>query len=310
MDDMNIKADEVQPESNPTSEAVQEKAAGAPKAEKTARKPHTRGRKAAKPKASADGQKRAKGSIQYPWYDLENAVVVARAILDGGGLPVTREQLAGALRITPTGGNFILRTSAARMFGLIELVQSKFQLTPLGFTILGRDEAKERAAKADAFLHVELYRRVYEEFRGKSLPPRPHGLENAFVQFGVSPKSRKVARQVFERSARQAGYSNVDPDRLIEPIMGAGGATERQSAEASADFPQPTMYGGGGPEMSSFLELDELVRGLLRRLPNPGEGWTADLKAKWLRALSQNLDFVYKLEGNKIVAIEVKDETP
>jgi hypothetical protein len=305
--DMSIDADEVRPEVDiPTASS-----SGGPtrKPRKTA--PVKRKKKIEKPEkaAKAPGARtRENSQVAFPWYDLDTAISVARAIIEGGGLPVTRDQLAGSLRIAPTGGNFMLKTGSARIFGLLELVQGKFQLTQLGFSILDKDEAKEKAAKAEAFLNVPLYRRVYDEFRGKALPPRPHGLESAFIQFGVPTKSRKIARQVFDRSGRQAGFFNVDPDRLIEPIIGPGGAIERQSPDmgmeaSSRAYSAPQQI----TSPTGSFELDELVRGLLRRLPKPGEKWSAERKAKWLNTLSQNLDYVVELEGDKIVVVGTKD---
>lgn len=317
---MHIKPDDLESQvesgasSSPSSERMNEQSAEPEQAHvklrqrkpRVARKPEEA--KATTPK---EGITRQRGSISFPWYDLDVAIAVARAILDGGGLPFTRDQLAGALRIAPTGGNFILKTSAARMFGLIELVQSKFQLTPLGFSILAKEEATEKAARVDAFLSVPLFKRAYDEFRGKPLPPRPHGLESAFTQMGVPSKSRKAARQVFERSARQGGFFNVDPDRLIEPVIANGGATERQtpgtaSGEANA---RAQASEAAAPNSAVSFELDELLRGLLRRLPKTGESWDADQKAKWLNTLSQNLDYVVPLKGDdKKVTVEVKSE--
>jgi len=308
--DMNVKPDDLQPEAAPqgTTAPPPEQPAEQPSEE---RKPHrqTRAKRIGKrlKKPAAEGQKREKGQVAYPWYDLETAIATARAIVEGGGLPMTREQLAGALRIAPAGGNFILKTSAARMFGLIELVQSKFQLTQLGYLVLGKDEAKAKAARSEAFLSVPLYRRVYDEFRGKPLPPRPVGLETAFVQFGVPTKSRKIARQVFERSARQGGFFNVDPDRLIEPIIGPAGSAEQQPMETTPEpSSRPSTGGNSQATPAVSFELDELIRGMLRRLPKSDETWTAERKAKWLRTLSQNLDYVYELEDDKFVVIEVK----
>lgn len=255
---------------------------------------------------------RERSQIAFPWYDLDTAIGVARVIHDAGGIGVSRDQLAGQLGISPTAGNFSIKVGAARMYGLVEVVQSKFQLSQLGYAVLSKDESAEKTARAQAFLNVPLYRRAYDEFRGKPLPPRPTGLENVFGQFGVPAKSRAIARQVFDRSARQSGFSTVDPDRLIEPVIVHNGAAERQPAEANGDHvPSPAPANGVRAPTNQevqTLELDELVRGLLRRLPKAGETWTPEAKAKWLRALSQNLDYVCEIEGDKIVVISVKSD--
>src|SRR5207245_1278707 len=133
-------------------------------------------------------------------------------------------QLAGVMKLSVSSGNFVLKVATARMFGLINNVGGKYELSPLGFSIV--DATRQRAARAEAFLNVPLYKRAYEEFKGKQLPPRPHGLEQAFLKFGVAPKQRAVARQSFERSARQAGFFAASEDRLIEPIIGGNDGSE------------------------------------------------------------------------------------
>ena len=64
----------------------------------------------------------------------------------------------------------------------------------LRFSIVNSDDKRLKVARAKAFLAVPLYRRTCEEFKGKQLPPWAHGLERAFVRFGVAPKQKTAAR--------------------------------------------------------------------------------------------------------------------
>jgi hypothetical protein len=115
--DMSIKGDERQPSASPDSATVAP-TEDTPQPEVQVREPLPRGRprkldratKVKEPKVRL-AAKREKGLIAYPWYDLDTAVTVVRTIVDAGGLPMTRDQLAGALRIVPTGGNFILKVA-------------------------------------------------------------------------------------------------------------------------------------------------------------------------------------------------------
>jgi hypothetical protein len=266
-------------------------------------------------------------SVSFPYMDLDTGISVARSVMEAGGVALTREQLAGVMKLSVGSGTFITKTGTARIFGLIASVQGKYELTNLGFAIVDNDENVQRAAKAEAFLIVPLYRRTYEEFKGKQLPPKS-GLENAFAKFGVAPKQVYNARLAFEKSASQAGFFSAGPDRLIEPILRgstgptgptgptgaatgptgpsglpAGGLHERMSA----DLPiRPRHYGGiGGDQLG--LDLDQLIVGLLRRLPKSGEEWGAEKRARWLQTLAANFDMVYSSEGDdKIVVIEAK----
>ena len=244
--------------------------------------------------------KRAKeqSSIAFPYMDLDTAITVARAFVANGGGPRTRDQLAGALGQSPLSGAFIMKLSAARQFGLVDFSDGKFKLTDLGFSIVDKNETREKAAKVQAFLSVELYRRIYEEFKGKQLPPRPLGLEQTFVQMGVTQKQKSNAKLAFEKSARQAGFSTLDPDRLIEPITNQ---VLRPALfvdnDTFGDSPVPNPS-GNSPPSSGKIGLDPLIQGLLSRLPNPGDPWSTDKRQKWLQTLAANLEMIYPPETN------------
>jgi hypothetical protein len=251
--------------------------------------------------------KRAKeqSSIAFPYMDLDTAIAVARAFVENGGGPRTRDQLAGALGQSPLSGAFIMKLSAARQFGLVDFAEGKFKLTDLGFSIVDKNEAREKSAKVQAFLNVELYRKIYEDFKGKQLPPRPHGLEQTFVQMGVTQKQKTSARLAFDKSARQAGFSTLDPDRLIEPMLGGGpgGST----AAVVGPIKRPISFAGGGAGGSS---LDPLIIGLLDRLPPPGESWSIDKRKKWLLTFEANLEMIYPAEDRKPddLSVQKQDE--
>lgn len=184
---------------------------------------------------------RSTSNISFPYSDVGDGVKVAEGLLKGGGTALSRDQLAAAMGQTPGSGSFNTKVNTARIFGVMETTGGKYQLTELGFEIVDPD--RQRDALITAFLNVPLYRRVYEEFRGKRLPPRPHGLERAFVTFGVAPKQTQKARLAFEKSARLAGfYPGGDEDRLVMPFgpdrgIALSGGEDGQLDGGSIDAP-------------------------------------------------------------------------
>src|SRR5205085_9460922 len=146
---------------------------------------------------------RVPSTIQFPYTDMSDAIAVAEGLLKGGGTPMSRDQLAAAMDLAPGGGGFATKLGTARMFGVMEGAAGTYQLSDLGFEIV--DPGRQKEARVKAFLNVELFKRTYDEFRGKLLPPRPHGLEAAFMNFGVTKKNVQDARRAFEKSARLAG---------------------------------------------------------------------------------------------------------
>lgn len=184
--------------------------------------------------------KRDASTIAFPYGDLDDAIAIAEGLLKGGGVPLSRDQLAAAMNQAPGGGGFATKVATAKTFGVIDSASGKYELTDIGFEIV--DPSRHSDAKIKAFFAVPLYKKIYDEFRGRLLPPRPHGLERAIVNFGVAEKSARNARQAFERSARTAGfYPGGNEDRLVVPfgiplpqIAGASAATNDQESSGAA----------------------------------------------------------------------------
>ncbi|MBV8751434.1 MAG: hypothetical protein JO328_01070 [Hyphomicrobiales bacterium] len=235
---------------------------------------------------------------------------VAKAIMDHGGVALKTDQLAGVMGLSAGSGNFVLKVTTARTFGLVNYANGMYDLTDVGAAIVDRNEQRQRAAKAQAFLNVPLYRRTFEEFKSRQLPPRPNGLEQAFIRFGVPPKSAQQARLAFDKSATQAGYFTAGPDRLIEPILGA--------AAPPPTGPQSQDYGSGGngdraggyaePERPAPRGLHPFIEGLLDKLPPPETNWAPEGRAKWLMTANNIFDMLYNGSGEVQVVLKQNPE--
>jgi hypothetical protein len=251
-------------------------------------------------------QKRTReiSTISFPYGDLEDAIEVATALLEQGGVPCEPDQLAGAMKQTSSSGSFRQKIATARMFGVIETIQSKYQLTQLGFAIT--DQSRSKAAKADAFLNVPLYRKVYDTYRNQQLPPRPLALESAFVGFGVAQKQADKARVSFDASAQLAGFFELGGrDRLVRPAVGSSGSSGQvsqlengageNSLSPEREREKPSNTGGGGAGGGG--QYHPFVQGLLETLPAPGTLWTIEGRAAWLEAAASAFKLIYKGDG-------------
>jgi hypothetical protein len=198
---------------------------------------------------------RVPSTIQFPYSDMSDGISVAEGLLKGGGVALSRDQLAAAMGLAPGGGGFATKISTARIFGMIESAAGRYQLTELGFEIV--DPGRQAEARVKAFLNVELYKRTYDEFRGKLLPPRPHGLERAFVNFGVTEKNARHARLAFEKSARLAGfYPGGNEDRLVMPFgLGSGSAAPDETTPETRETAAP-VYAAPAPVPAKPLEYE------------------------------------------------------
>jgi len=275
---------------------------------------------AVKPMAESDegatpqvGSKRERSTIQFPYVSMEDAAAIAEGIHAVGGNSCQIDQLAAHLKVKPDTGAFRLKLAAAKMFGFITYSSGMATLAALGSRLC--DLTQKDAARAEAFLQVPLYNRVYEQFKGASLPP-PAGLEAAMVTMGVAAKQKDTARQVFQRSAQYAGYFWSGAERLVYPKVKASSAAlanetptipidERESSDRS-ERKKNSGGGGGGDD----TEYHPFIAGLLKTLPPADSDWPMDGRRKWLQAASTIFEVIYKDSDSKgSLRIEVQKDS-
>lgn len=259
--------------------------------------------------SAAEGT-RERSTIGFPYGDLNDASEVARGIHQVGGASCEIDQLAAHLEMTPSGGGFRQRLLTAKTFGLVSYGRETITLTTLGSRIV--DSRQERAAGAQAFLTVPLYKQVYEQFKGGVLPPAD-ALENAMMSMGVARKVKDKARQTFQRAAQQAGFFWAGTDRLVMPKGTTPaphgdpeeGATERGDGHADDAKRKSARSSGGGSDDGGGRH--PFIAGLLKELPPEGAEWTTEERRKWLQAAAMIFDLIYKNGGNgKSLRIDIE----
>jgi hypothetical protein len=195
------------------------------------------------------------------------------------------------------------------MFGLIKTTSGIHKLTEIGRMIV--DPQREREARARAFLNVPLYKAVFEKYKGGVLPPAA-ALERDIVGLGVAEKQTGRARQVFERSAEQAGYFDHGKNRLVMPGIAARAIDQGQEQEHDS----PDENGGGGkppppPPPPSGPTRHPFIEGLLKTLPEPETEWKSADRVKWLQTAANIFDLIYKGDGGGIAVSAARaDRSP
>lgn len=181
---------------------------------------------------------------RFPGNDLKACVEVPRLIHIKGGGQATPDQLASHLGYKGTNnGAYLTKVAAATAFGLIAKVGPVFTPTPLAHQILSPTYPHEtKQALVTAFLSVPLFKSVFDNFRGKELPPE-FGMKNALrLQFGVAANRVGDAYRVLMDSADSAGFFETKNGArthlilpLMQPIPGAttnpGNASETRKGE-------------------------------------------------------------------------------
>jgi hypothetical protein len=242
-------------------------------------------------------------TIGFPYHHLSEVLVIPQLLI-AFGVPCTRDQLAGAMKLDPTNSTFLGKVNSARTFGLIETGDGRVKLTQVGHDAVSSDPATVRTALVKAFLTVPLYRKTYDEFKGRMLPTTHEGLENTFHTFGVSAKQTEKARQVFQRSAEYAGFFPNGRERLIEPVVAVqfGSATLSGSGslvhDPKGDHVPEEKTGTGSDNPRKEPTKDPLIHGLLIRMPEAGTKWDYEKRAQWLKLFAQVLDMVYDAPAN------------
>lgn len=266
---------------------------------------------------AASLRKRERSQIEFPYTDLDRAIDLCTHLAQQGGAgPIGLTQLAAAMDQTHSGGTFRGRLSAAKLFGLIDFGAGTAQLTKLGRDVLESESAA--AAKAEAFLRIPLYARLYEQYEGYALPPAAT-IERQMRTLGVPEKQVERARQAFATSVTTAGFINnngrfVKP--VVSPTVGAQPAKEPENkgggSGGGGGEGGGNAGGGGGSALRDLetLAVPSFIRGLLEALPPPRSQWSVAERADWLEAAAAAFKLMYKGGGSiKVTAMPPQNET-
>ena len=159
----------------------------------------------------------------FPAFDLETSIEVAEAIRNRAGGRTDRAHLATFLAYkTAMSGAFNARLAAARLFGVIEGHRNELSVTPLGERIVAPTyEEDARAARVQAFLNVPMFRKVYEYFEGRQLPPNSGMRNHLQNEHGIPSAQTPRVLRVLMDSAAQAHFFEARGGRshLIKPLI-------------------------------------------------------------------------------------------
>jgi hypothetical protein len=248
---------------------------------------------------------RERSTIQFPYMNLADALEMAKALHDNVGVgECTEDQLAAWMHLSAKSSGFRVRVATAKMFGLVESAGAgSFVLSPLGRAAV--DPEQERKAKVDAFFNVPLYKLVYENYKGGTVPPAA-AFERDIRKWGVAAKQTARARQAFERSADEAGFYESGRNRLVIPAAASFRGSEPPKVKEGGNG------GNGGGEEPPAKKLDPIIKGLIDRLPNAGSVWPSSERDLWLSILKSSFQLVYKeqavTQGQPEKAASVEEE--
>lgn len=262
------------------------------------------------------GKPRARSGVSFPYWDLDSAVEVAKTMHERAGGECDNDQLASLLGYSGVrNGSFRTRVSSAKMFGLIEDTDDqRLRVSPRGRAIVAPVTPVDgRNARVQAFLSVDLFKKVYERYRGTTLPENV-GLRNLLQQpdFQVVPDRIAPTVRILLDSAEQAGlFETGGRTRMILPV-GAAPPSQTSAPPTPAPAAPPsapdtrhhvggpggggTGGGGAGNGTNSTIDesgIDPAIVGLLRRLPPGGTPMSAKRRKALIDAFTNVVGFIY-----------------
>ncbi len=241
-----------------------------------------------------------KSGTAYPYFDLQDSIEVAKAIHEKGGGTCGRDMVAAALGYsTIKSGAFLSRIYAAKQFGLIQIQGDILSTTDRATQVLHPVMPNDAiAARAEAFLAVALFRKVYEKYKGRALPPEV-GLKNLLkTEYKIVEDRIQPALRVMLASAEQAGFFMAGgKERMIAPSGAAQPETAKQDGTqkvSSEDVPpyctKPATTGGWG---HGPTRVHPALIAMPKKFPRPGTQWPQAKKDRFMTAFRGIVDVIY-----------------
>jgi hypothetical protein len=245
---------------------------------------------------------RQKSGVSFPYYNLADSIKVASVMYAHGG-SCDRAQLATLLKYKGVNnGSFLTRVTAAKMFGLIEQEGNQLRVADRGMKIVAPVDGDDaERAKVDAFLGVELFKKVFDEYNGRTLPPDV-GLKNLMEQTFSIVKDRVVPTlRIMLESAEEAGFFRIAGNRskMVMPLAPGRPSAQMESktppASESTQGPPPKQGGGGGSgwDGGQNLNIHPAIVGLLQELPQPGTQLSEKKRNALTAAFKAAVDWIY-----------------
>ncbi|MEZ6071550.1 MAG: hypothetical protein R3C10_15110 [Pirellulales bacterium] len=162
-------------------------------------------------KRSARTASAGKRQRSFPPRSLEEAIKIPSAIKTGNnGHPWATEDVAQAsLGVNKSNNRFFYLAAASRDYGLT--IGSR-DTEEIGLSELGReivyasDEHDERQKKIDAFLSVDIFKRVFEHFGGSHNFPKKEFLSNTLQrEFDLDPECHDEFIRIFRANCEYLG---------------------------------------------------------------------------------------------------------
>lgn len=199
----------------------------------------------------------ARGTV-FPGFALASCIEAVRVLQTHGG-QATADHFASYLNYKGTNnGAYLTRVASCKAFNLLTKTGQMFVPTALAQRIISPVYPQDQhAALVESFMAADLFRRIYEDFKGKELPPE-FGMKNALRNiYGVKPERINDCYRILMESAETAGFfatRNGARTHLIIPmVQPAAGQVPPGGGNPDPEPADLAGMGGGGDGGAGFV---------------------------------------------------------
>lgn len=177
-----------------------------------------------------------KGQRPFPRVTLEEALQVATVIKEyNGGNQWDTADVANALNVGAKTNRFYYLTAASRDFGLTIGTRetAKIELNDLGRDIVYAPNPQvEHEKKIEAFLSIQIFKRVLEHYKGSSLPEMKYLGNTLEKEFGLDPDVHEEFSALFRLNCQELGIE-----------AGVDGLQQAENSDGTINAPATIVLG-------------------------------------------------------------------
>lgn len=180
-----------------------------------------------------------------PAYDLEQALLVAKALFQQyGGDASTPLDVAAAMDLTPTSGKFRMLCGASIAYGLTTGGYNAAQIAPTDLArqiIEPQEEGAELAGKREAVMRPRVLREFLSKYSGSQLPREDIGMNVLKAMNVPADRAKSVLNMVID-SANSVGFIQRIKDRMyvnlggVKPPEQPTDPTEEEESNSSPEM--------------------------------------------------------------------------
>jgi hypothetical protein len=165
----------------------------------------------------------------FPRMTLESALAIPLALKEkNGGNDYSPDEVAKAVKLSRKTPKFFYLVAGSRDYGLTEGTRdsAKISMTPLGRAVVYPQSAElGRAAKVQAFLNVDVFKKVLNHYKGSNLPEKEYLSNTLVTAFDIEPEHHDEFVDLFKRNCN---YLAIGPtfeapqDAVLSGVTGDG----------------------------------------------------------------------------------------